>query len=174
MVSLFGYLIKKKKSYSIYRSSAKTRYQVLLFISRGKFSLLSWAIGYSNLPPLYNRMVYVSISFVVKCLHGFYDISYDILPKPSSRRAHYLTFTHEFVRTNCLKYCCLLFICLHVLPRFGVTLPRPITDVCIDISVYPFLNTLRNFLFYMPPITQSFWFCCIKIYDAVQGYVSVV
>ena len=102
--------------------------------------------------------VYLSIYFVVKCLHGFYDISYDILPKPSSRRAHYLTFTHEFARTNCLKYCC-----LHVLPRFWNTLPRPITELCIDISVYPFLNTLRNFLFGMPPITQSFWFCCIKI-----------
>ena len=104
-----------------------------------------------NLPPLYTRMVYLSISFVIKCLHGFYDISYDILPKPSSRRAHYLTFTHEFARTNYLKYCC-----LHVLPRFWDTLPRPITDLCIDVSVYPFLNTLRNFLFDMPPIIQSF------------------
>ena len=54
-------------------------------------------------------------------------------------------------------------VALHVLPRFLDTLPRPITDVCIDVSVYPFLNTLRNFLFDMPPITQSFWFCCIKI-----------
>ena len=98
-------------------------------------------------------MVYLSISLVIKCLHGFYDISYDILPKPSSRRAHYPTFTHEFARTNCLKYCC-----LHVLPRFWDTLPRPnpITDLCIDVSVYPFLNTLRNFLFDMPPVTQSF------------------
>ena len=85
------------------------------------------------------------------CLHGFYDISYDTLPKPSSQRAHYLTLTHEFARTNCLKYCC-----LHVLPRFWDTLPRHITDLCIDIFVYPFLNTLRNFLFDMPPITQSF------------------
>ena len=48
-------------------------------------------------------MVYLSVSLVVKCLHGFYDISYDILPKPRSRRAHYLTFTHEFARTNCVK-----------------------------------------------------------------------
>ena len=31
--------------------------------------------------------------------------------------------------TNCLKYCC-----LHVLPRFWDTLPRPITELCIDIN----------------------------------------
>ena len=152
MASLFRYLIQKKKSYSIDRS-AKTLYPVLL-ISYQEANFLSYheRLAIINLlhTPLYNRMVYLSISFVVKCLHGFYDISnYNILPKPSSRRAHYLTFTHEFARTNCLKYCC-----LHVLPRFWDTLPRPITELCIDISVYPFLNTLRNFLFYNAPDTS--------------------
>ena len=36
-----------------------------------------------SLSPLYNRVVYLSFSFVVKFLHGFYDISYDLLPNLS-------------------------------------------------------------------------------------------
>ena len=98
MASLFGYLIKKNHIQSI---EAVQRRFTRFYFSYQEANTLSYheRLAILNLPPLYNRMVYLSISFVVKCLHGFY-ISYDILPKPSSRRAHYLTFTHEFARTN--------------------------------------------------------------------------
>ena len=104
-----------------------------------------------KMPPLYNRMIYLSICLVVKSLHGLYDMPYDTLPKPSVRRSHILVFNHELARTNCLKYSL-----LHMFPRVWNSLPRTTADLCVGTSVRPFLNALCHFLFDLPPICQPF------------------
>ena len=125
MASLFGFLIKRNHVQSI--EAVQRRFTWFCFsYQEANSPCYHELLVILNFPPLYNRMVYLSIYVVINCLHGFYDISYNILPKPSSRRAHYLTFTHEFARTNCLKYCC-----LHILPGFGDTLYHVPLHSCV-------------------------------------------
>ena len=104
-----------------------------------------------NMPPLYNRLVYLSMSFVIKSLHRIYDMPEYMLPVPSHRRIHTLVFNHELARCNSLR-----FSCFYVFPRFWEHLSEEDRDLCLGTNVLPFLNVLRKFLFELPPLVEAY------------------
>ena len=104
-----------------------------------------------NISPLYNRLIYLSASFIIKCLFCLYDMPQHILPSPRKRKLDTLLFTHEFARCNALK-----FTCFHSFARLWETIPKAERDLCLDPNVNIILNALREVLCNMSPIDKAF------------------
>ena len=104
-----------------------------------------------NLPPLYNRLIYLSVSFVVKCLYKHNNIPSSFLPQPNNRKTDVLLFKHQYNRTNCAK-----FSLFSLFPRFVNSLPCDLRDLCLEPSCKCFLNALRDHLFNQDPISHYY------------------
>ena len=104
-----------------------------------------------HLPPLYNRLAYLSASFVIKCLFNRISVSSHFLPQANTRKTDTLLFKHQYSRTNCVK-----FSLFTVFPRFFNSLPSDVRDLCLELSPKPFINSLRDYLSSLDPITHPF------------------
>ena len=103
-----------------------------------------------NLSPLYNRLLYLSISFVINCLYKYIDIPSHFLPQPNTRKTDSLLFKHQCCRTNCVK-----FSLFTLFPRLFNSLPRNLRNLSLEPSPKDFLNSLRDHLFHQDPISHA-------------------
>ena len=102
-----------------------------------------------HLPPLYNRLVFLTVSFnVCTGTTAFPQLS---LPVPNTRKTETLLFKHQYSRTNCLKFSSFIFF-----PRFYESLPRDLRDLCLEPSYKPFINSLRDHLYSYSPISNVY------------------
>ena len=104
-----------------------------------------------HLPPLYNRLVFLTVSFIIKCLYRYNSIPTTFLPVPNTRKTETLLFKHQYSRTNCLKFSSFIFF-----PRIYESLPRDLRDLCLEPSYKPFINSLRDHLYSYSPISNAY------------------
>ena len=93
-----------------------------------------------GLPLLINRVHFLSITFVIKCLYNKFDIDTDTLIPINCRHIESVKFVHHRARSNAAHHS--LF---HRFPRLWDELPACIKDTIIH-SLSSFTNSLRNHL----------------------------
>ncbi|XP_038074822.1 uncharacterized protein LOC119742729 [Patiria miniata] len=69
----------------------------------------------------------------------------------NTRKTHTLLFKHQYSRTNCVK-----FSLFTLFPRFFNSLSTDVRDLCLERSSKPLINSLRDHLFSLDPISHAF------------------
>ena len=91
-----------------------------------------------GLPLLINRLHFLSISFVGKCLYNSFDVNISNYIQINTRHTDTVKFHHQSSRTNAFHHS--LFIRF---PRIWDSLPVDVKDQII-VGYKPFLNALRE------------------------------
>ena len=93
-----------------------------------------------GLPLLINRLHFLSISFVVKCLYNSFDVNISNYIQINTRHTDTVKFHHQSSRTNAFHHS--LFIRF---PRIWDSLPVDVKNQII-VGYKPFINALRKHL----------------------------
>ena len=93
-----------------------------------------------GLPLLNNRIHFLAILFVVKCLHNKFDLPIDNIVVVNPRRSNVVKFQHQRARTNAAHHS--LF---NRFPRLWDALPSEVKDAIV-FSLSSFTKLLRDHL----------------------------
>ena len=117
-----------------------------------------------KLPPLYNRMVYLGASYVIKCLFNSISVPSHFIPELNSREMDTLLFKHQCSRTNCVKFsiCAFSSFFLTSLQQARTPFQMIFKLTCLFPSKYECLFIIYRYVLFCV-LAYSYTICQLKV-----------